>query len=295
MVNRRLIIVLVGIILLVIIAGVTAGGRGQLSWPERFVKDSVSFLQQMIYKPVDAVIGFFEDVQNLYYLYEENKTLKSTLNQFSQLQAGYELLQKENQRLREMLDAKSTLSDYNLIVSEVIARQHDTWFNVFTINKGEREGVQTDMAVATSKGLVGMVESVSYFSSNVRLLTDIERGSHISAMVLGDEDTYGIIESYDVERKELVLRKVPLESKLELGQKVVTSGLGGVFPKGLLIGEVSEVLPGEDGLTKMAYIKPAADLYHIDEVFVVSRKDMQATDLGYSSTDGSKEGEGSTP
>lgn len=272
-VNRRLIIILISIIVIVIIAGLTAGVRGKLSWPERFVKDTVSFFQQVVSRPATAVTGFFTDLSKLTSLYEENKQLKATLHQIAQLEASYDLLKKENERLRELLDAKSNLTDYKVYVAEVIARQHDSWYNIVTINRGERDGIKPNMAVITANGLVGFVDSVSYFSSNVRLLTDIERGNHISAIILNQEETFGIVESYDVVRGELIMRKIPLEAKLEVRQKVVSSGLGGIFPKGIYIGEVTEVREGEDQLTQMAYIKPASDLYHLNDVLILSRTD----------------------
>lgn len=272
-VNRRLIIILVSIICIAIIAGVTAGVSRNLSWPERLVKDTTSFFQQIIYKPADAVAGFFADVSKLLSLYDENRQLKSALNQFAQLEASYDILKKENDRLRVMLDAKSNLTDYKVYVAEIIARQQDSWYNTVTINRGERDGIKPNMAVITPSGLIGFVDSVSYFSSNVRLLTDIERGNRISAMVLNQEDTYGIVESYDVERGELIMRKIPLESKVEVRQKVVSSGLGGIFPKGIYIGEITEVREGEDQLTQMAYIKPGSDLYQLNEVFILARTD----------------------
>lgn len=269
---RRLILILVALILLVIVAGLTVGGRDSLSWPERFVKDSLSLMQEAISIPVRSISGFFSDAVKIFNLYGENKALKKALDQFAQLQADYEMLKQENERLRQMLNLPSTLRQYKLIAAEVIARQHDTWYSVLTINKGEKDGVKANMAVITPKGLIGMVENVSYFTSNIRLITDIERTRYISAVSMGKSETFGIIESYDAERKELILRKIPLESNLLVGDPILTSGLGGFFPKGLLIGEVTEILPGEDGLTKMAYVKPSADFYQIDEVYLVTRE-----------------------
>lgn len=271
---RRFILILVALILLVIVAGLSIGGRDSLTWPERFVKDSLALAQEAISIPVRAVSGFFGDVGKIFHLYEENKALKATLDQFAQLQADYETLKKENGRLREMLNLPSTLKQYKMIAAEVVARQHDTWYSVLTVNKGEKDGIKANMAVITSKGLVGMVESVSYFTSNIRLVSDIERTRYISAVSMGKAESFGIVESYDAERKELILRKIPLEGGLLVGDPVLTSGLGGFFPKGLLIGKVTEILPGEDGLTKMAYVKPAADLYQLDEVFLVMRSDQ---------------------
>ncbi|CCQ98441.1 Cell shape-determining protein MreC [[Clostridium] ultunense Esp] len=238
------------------------------------MKDSLALMQEAVSIPVKKVMAIVTDAGKIFNLYGENKALKGALNQFAQLEAEYELLKKENERLRQMLNLPTTLKAYRLAAAEVIARQHDTWYNVLTVNKGEKDGIKPDMAVITPQGLVGMVENVSYFTSNVRLISDIERTRHISVLSVGKSETFGIIESYDAERKELIMRKIPLESNLLVGDSIVTSGLGGVFPKGLLIGKVTEILPGEDGLTKMAYVKPAADLYQLDEVFLVMREDQ---------------------
>lgn len=273
LVNRRLIIVLISIILIVIVAGLTAGVRGNLSWPERLVKDTVSFFQQAVSTPVKAVAGFFDDLSKILSLYEENKQLKSALQQFAQIEASNDMLRKENERLRQMLDAKSNLKEYKVYVAEVIARTHDSWYNIITINRGERDGIKPNMAVTTSSGLIGFIDSVSYFSSNVRLITDIERGNHISAIIQNHEDTFGIVESYDSERGELVMRKIPLEATLQVRQKVISSGLGGIIPKGIIIGEVTEVREAEDQLTQMAYIQPVANLYNLNEVFILARLD----------------------
>jgi rod shape-determining protein MreC len=81
-----------------------------------------------------------------------------------------------------------------------------------------------------------------------------------------------VIEGYDEEQASLLLKEIPFEVEVEEGQAVFTSGLGGVFPKNLLVGEVTEVVADNYGLTKTAYIKPAADFYEIQHVIIVERK-----------------------
>lgn len=88
----------------------------------------------------------------------------------------------------------------------------------------------------------------------------------------GNENIFGLIEGYDEKRRALLLKRIPFDAKIEKKQKVLTSGLGGVFPKDLPIGEVMEVVPDQYGLTKMVYVKPLANFYDIDDVIIVKRK-----------------------
>ncbi len=87
----------------------------------------------------------------------------------------------------------------------------------------------------------------------------------------GRNHYFGQIEGYDPKKKMLLLKRIPYEAKIEKDQNVQTSGLGGVFPEGLIIGTVEEVVPDEYGLTQMAYVKPGADFYDIEHVMVVKR------------------------
>lgn len=91
-------------------------------------------------------------------------------------------------------------------------------------------------------------------------------------MVLsGNQEVYGLIEGYDVERGELIMKRIDSSATIKEGEQVVSSGLGGIFPRGILIGDVTEVTTDDFGLTKMAYIKPAANFSLLDHVIIAKR------------------------
>ncbi|WP_461200217.1 rod shape-determining protein MreC [Anoxybacillus sp. TBDG-1] len=270
--NKRLIILLVSIMVLVALIGFSLKERNELSWMEKFVKDTVVFMQSIVHKPAQFVAGFFENVNDLRHTYEENKRLKEHLEQYVLLQSEVESLKKENERLRELLNKKESLRDFVAIQATVIGRNPDRWEETLIVNKGSQHGVQKNMAVITPQGLIGKVRSVSPFSATVQLLSAKDRQNRISAFIQGDENVFGLIEGYDEEREALLLKRIPYDAKIEKGQRVFTSGLGGIFPKGLFIGEVEEVVADEYGLTQIAYIKPAANFYDIDDVIIVKRK-----------------------
>ena len=181
-------------------------------------------------------------------------------------------LTRENDKLRDILDKEESLRDFIPTQATVIARNPYQWTELITVNKGEEHGVKENMAVITSKGLIGKIKYASQFTSTVQLLSSLDRRNRISAVIQGEEEFYGLIEGYDQEKEALLLKRIPFDEKVEKDQNVLTSGLGGVFPEGLVIGQVVEVVPDEFGLTKIAYIKPAANFYDIDHVIIVERK-----------------------
>lgn len=270
--KRRLLALLLSLIVLILMMGVTLKERPLPTWPERFVRDSFSFIQEMIYKPAFAVAGFFESIHDIYYVFEENKTLKKNLQQFAQTTADLNELKLENEQLRKMLDAKeSKLTDYQLRIAEVVARSPDRWNHALIIDKGTKDGIQPNMAVITPEGYIGRIQSVSNFSSQVELVTDIERGNHIGAIIQGKEHIYGVVEGYDPKNNLLIMRKIPMQSDIAPKQLVITSGMGGTIPQGLVLGEVVSVRTDDQFLTKDAYIKPSANLNQLEKVFVVER------------------------
>jgi rod shape-determining protein MreC len=270
--NKRLILLLVSIIILVALIGFSLKDRNELTWPEQFLKDTTGLVQFIFHKPAQLVAGFFENVNDIRNTYKENKLLKERLEEYVALEAQVQALKKENEELRALLDKKESLRDFIPIQATVIGRNPDRWQETVIVNKGEQHGVKKDMAVITPEGLVGKVQHASQFTSTVQLLSALDQKNRISAYVQGNENVFGLIEGYDEKRRALLLKRIPFDAKIKKKQKVLTSGLGGIFPKGLVIGEVMEVVPDQYGLTKMVYVKPSANFYDIDGVIIVKRK-----------------------
>jgi rod shape-determining protein MreC len=270
--NKRLIILLGSIILLVAMIGFSMRDRDNITWPEKFIKDVTGFGQNIVAKPAGAVESFFDDVSRLRHTYEENEKLRTHLEELAQLESDVARLQKDNAELRKVLEKEKSLADYEPVQATVIARNPDRWYEIITIDQGESNGIEPDMAVMTASGLVGKVQSTSKFTSTVQLLSAHDSKNRVSALVQGDKIVYGLIEGYDEEKQMLQLTKIPSDSKVKKGQAVTTSGLGGVFPKGLVIGTVSELVPDEFGLTQTALVKPAASFYDLEHVMVSKRE-----------------------
>ncbi|WP_404329421.1 rod shape-determining protein MreC [Mesobacillus maritimus] len=270
--NKRLIILLVSIIILVALIGFSIRDRANLSWPEKFVKDTTGWVQSLVATPTQYVVGIFESIKDLQNTYEENKELKKHLEDMARLEAQVYALEQENAELTEILEIEGSIGDYDPMQATVISRSPDRlWHEMVIVNKGSSHGVEKNMAVMTARGLIGKVKSTTPFTSTIQLLSALDPTNRISAALQGDKKLFGTIEGYDKENEWLLLKGLPVDADIKEEEMVVTSGLGGVFPGDVPIGKVIEVVPDQFGLNQTAYIKPEADFYNISHVMILTR------------------------
>jgi rod shape-determining protein MreC len=275
--NKRLLFLLLGFICFIALMGLTLGKRERMTWPEKFITDTVSWTQGLFYKPAGYIAGFFGDIRQLHTIFEENKVLKQTLTKYARDTTKLNDLEQQNKRLKEALgftERQKQAGQYTFKIAEVVALNPDLLNNTVRINLGEQDGIKPNMAVMSVEGLVGRVVQVSSFYSNVQLLKGIDDTSNeskaIAVTVKGREnETFGIIESYDREKMKLVMSKIDPNDKMEVGDVVITSGLGQIFPRGIEIGKVLSREPGNFGISHVAVIEPFASFDHLREVFVV--------------------------
>jgi len=269
--NKKVILLLVGMVFLVALISFSLRDRTNATLPEQIIKDTVGVAQSIVAKPANYISGIFNKIDSLLNTYEENKRLKARLEDFAVVQAEAADLKLDNKKLQELIDKSESLKDFNPIHATVIARNPDQWEEKIILNKGSSHGVEKNMAVMTAKGLVGKIILVTPFTSEVELLYTNNPNYRVSAMVLGDKEAYGLIEGFDKERNELIMKRIDSSLTVKEGQQVVSSGLGGIFPKGVPIGEITEVSTDDFGLTKMAYVKPSADFSILDHVVIAKR------------------------
>lgn len=273
--RKSLFVILIGIILLVSLIGYSLTNKNEVSTAEKFVIDSVGWLQNLTFQPITFVTNFFDNIDEIKQTYEENKILREKLVEYKTLVYEVQELKKENESLRQMIDLIDSPRDYNAILATVIARSPERWFEQIIINQGKLHGIEKNMAVITGEGLIGQVTSVSNLTSTVQLISNFDQLNRISAYVprsKGD-NVFGLIENYDKDKEMLIFRIIDESgAKVKEDEIVVSSSLGGHFPSGLLIGTIKEVTPDQYGLTKIAYVEPAANLKVINEVIVVDRK-----------------------
>lgn len=206
-------------------------------------------------------------LKSLDQLERENANLQVENRELRATNQGLRDAENEVNRLRHALNYRER-SVFKLIAAEIVARDSSTWWRTVTINRGKKDGIEIDMPVATDVGLVGKVTTVSDSVSVVLLISDENcrvaakvEGSREQGIVSGERVTTGLT-------PVLNLNFLSKQADLKPGQKVYTSGVGGVFPSGLLIGSVKTFRVRE--LDGQAQLTPAVDLSHLEDVFVVT-------------------------
>ncbi|WP_414046959.1 rod shape-determining protein MreC [Macrococcus equi] len=268
--RNKLVLFLFGLIIFMVLVGFSLRDR-QTSTVESFVGDTTAMGQRIVSYPALFITGNFHDLIHMWGANEENKKLKEKIKGFAQVEADNYRLEKENEELRQALKTDS-IAQFQPIISTIIARNQDQWMNTFIVNKGKSAGVRENMAVVTTEGLVGRIKKVNSYSSQVELITSSIKSSKISVTLQQEgQDIFGMIDHYDENKNLLVISDINNNVKVKLGTKVVTSGLGGQFPKGILIGEVKKIENDEFGLSQIAYVETKADINEITHVYIAKK------------------------
>jgi len=195
---------------------------------------------------------------------EENERLKEALAHLREENHRLREVSLSNERLRELLNFKEA-TPLSFKGAEVIGIESIGWFRTATLDKGIEDGVLKDMAVVTSQGIVGRTIETHRGTSKVLLVTDPR--SNIDAIIERTR-AKGIIGGGGTDR--LILKYIQQIEDIQVGDIVITSGLGGVFPKGLLIGDVVKVEMGDEGFFKLVEVRPSVDLKRLEEVLVIT-------------------------
>lgn len=217
---------------------------------------------------VQDMLSYFNDARALTI---ENQQLKQKVDKIEQYSRELSHLEAENERLRGILGLKGKYEDYDVITCRIIAKEAGNWFNVFTINKGTNDGIGPNMTVVTPKGLVGKVVSSSPGSSKVMAIIDC--GSSISARLSETRDL--IIIKGDLALKDngtVRMNYIPVGVEVNVGDVVETSGMGGIFPPGIMVGTVTSVDNTKPQLMRYAIVQPNVDFKRLEEVVVLRNK-----------------------
>lgn len=194
---------------------------------------------------------------------KENRQLLERVRCLESENATLREAAEENKSLRDTLGLKQS-SPVAMVSAEVVSRNESNWFDTATINVGSRAGISQGAAAINHLGLVGQISETNSFSSQIVALTD--SNSAIGAMVQRSRST-GML--YGQGTDYLVLAYLPKDADVKLKDIVVSSGMGGVVPKGLVIGRVVKVVQNSTAGTTSALIKPSVRFDEIEQVFVI--------------------------
>ena len=268
-----LILIIILIILLLIIFSFTLKEDRKLSTAESLLKDGLIYSEKIITYPFNYIKENIKEYKKLKDVNKNNNILETSIDRIDSIEAENIELRRQLETLKEELNINYTLSDYEYLNATVVSRNVGYWHNKITINKGTYNGVEKDMVVISSKGLIGKVIKTSTFTSDVRLITTSDTSNKISVHISnGDNNLYGLINSYDYNKNVLELEGISNTKDVNIGDYVYTSGLGGVFPTGILIGIVEEITTDSYDLAKIIKVKPSADFNDINYVSILKRK-----------------------
>ena len=238
----------------------------------------ISPLQKIVYTVNEKVKGSFDFFINFSNVKKENVELTAKNAELENKLIEYERMKDENTRLREMFDYSQTNANYDYLGCNIIGYSGGNISNGYIIDKGTKDGVEKDMVVITPAGLVGKVTKAS--SSFAIVQTILNENIAVAAMVESTDETTGILQGItDSKNKNLTeLSNIPIESAIKEGDKILTSGLGEMYPKEIRIGEVISVEVDNVGIMKRAVVKPYVDFNKLEELFVVVPKEK--VDIG---------------
>lgn len=216
--------------------------------------------QPIAAKSVDTITPRRELVRQNEQLRRENQELRLLAMQ------GQEAA-RENSRLRDLLGWQKQ-SPWKLKLARVVSREPANWWRTIQIDLGGKDGLRENLPVLTQEGLVGRLASVSFTRAQVLLVGD--PNCRVSALVENEKRDSGILGAAGPLENDLVeLTYLPRAADVKPGQAVVTSGLGGVFPKGIPVGKIVDSRPAEYGLYSQARVKLAVNPGALEEVWVL--------------------------
>ncbi len=257
--------VAVVVLMLVSLLYVTSRQRERLSAPEHVVREALAPVEALLYRAAGRLAGVWRTITHLGELITENDRLYLEVSRLLAENARLEEYRLENERLRRLLDFQADLPHLT-VAARIVARDPGSWLGTVTIDKGTRHGVAKNMAVITCEGLVGRVLAVSPNTATILLVLDPR--SAVGGMVQRTRALV-LVEGMPGTSTSCQVKPLAQDSDIQVGDEVLSSGLGGMYPKGLVIGEVVEVFPGKYGVGQAARLRPVVDFSRLEEVLVI--------------------------
>ena len=267
---------ILGVVLIIAIFSYTLKPDRKLNKFESLIKDTITSAEKIIFIPFKFVLNKVDDYKELVSIRKKYQKILPEIERNESLNTENIELRKQLKALKDELNIKYTINDYEFLNATVINRNIAAWYNTITIDKGTYNGVKTDMVVVNASGLIGKVVSTTAFTSDVRLITTGDTINKISVTISdGNHSVNGLIKNYNYNTKYLEVEGISNTEKIGVGEYVYTSGLGGIFPSGILIGTVKNIKTDEYDLAKMLDVTPAANFEDLNYVAILKRKELE--------------------
>ena len=233
----------------------------------------VRFVTTPVQRAASGIGGFFGKGLSYFTdfdaLQAENEELRRQLREMEQTMRDAELALEENARLRQQAGQPERQRDLTTVEAEVIARNPGDWATTLTLDKGSNHGVEVGDLVITVDGMAGYVSEVAGNTCEITTVVDVEM--QCGALITRTRETAIAEGDYDLMAEgNLRLSYLTEDASVVIGDTVETSGRGGVFPKGVMIGTVENVLPEDNGISYYAVLRPFVDVDTVSSVSIVT-------------------------
>lgn len=219
-----------------------------------------------------AIGGFFEDgfsyFGNVKNIKKENNKLEKKIEELEYKLLETEMIKADNESLRDKLEIKDRYNHFELVYADIVVKNYDNFDETFVINKGSKDGLKLKQIVITKDGLLGHVSSVSKETSVVTTILDpnmsvgVEIASvNKNALVKGDFSLKN--------EAKLKLTYIPIDTEVSVSEIVYTSGIGGVYPKGIPVGTIEKVINKKNEIDRYAIVKPLVDINNVTSVGII--------------------------
>lgn len=266
-----ILVVLIVLIVFLVIVNAIMKNHHNVNFINGFFKDSILFVNKVVNTPINFVRDKID----------ENNTKKDLLKKYNKLKDDYasteELrlenaeLTKEIEELKKALDLKNVLSDYQKINSVTLNRNLGYWYRNITIDKGKKDGIKENMAVINSDGLIGTIYKTSNHTSTVKLLTSNQFNKISVKIEVDGQYIYALLTGFNEKDETFTLEGVSENTEIPVGSKVTTTGMGSIFPSGILVGKVTQIDTDSYDLAKIIKIKSNVNFNDLNIVTVLKR------------------------
>lgn len=274
-------IILISVVIVAILLGLVTNivnTDRTLSPIEQSIKDTVLLGGKVVYAPVKFVKDKIKEYQEKQNLYEKYKALEKKVKETDLINSERLELKKEVADMKKTLDLNHVLGESSYLNATVINRNLGYWYNTVTIDKGSNNGVKKDMAVIVSEGLVGKVVKTTKFNSTVKLLTsdDVNNKISVKIQVAKDKYVYGLLSGYNKKHHTFTVEGIAENIDIPTNSVVSTTGMGDIFPSGIVVGKVKAVKTDNFDLAKTVEVVGSVDFDDLSYVTILKRKGEQS-------------------
>ena len=271
-----ILIILVVLVILFAVLSYVVNHKKNLNKFEALFKDGTVYVEKILMKPFKYLGDKVTDYQKLENVLEKNDILEGSTNRVDTLMAENKELRRQLDAMKEELGITNVLSEYDYLNATVTSRNVLLWYKTITIDKGTSNGIEEGMAVVNASGLIGRTTNVTAFTSDVKLITTGDTNNKISVTISsGDNNLNGVMNGYNYKDNSLIVEGISNTDTVTVGDLVYTSGLGGVFPSGILIGKVKNIKTDSYDLAKIIEVEISANFDDLNYVAVLKRKNDQ--------------------